>query len=94
MAVLGLGLMGRALAGAFLHAGHPTTVWNRTPGKAAELAEESAALGVSTELPALVRALAGRALAAGQGGASYAALVEQFRRPGVPGPSAGPAEGE
>lgn len=25
--------MGRALAAAFLAAGHPTTVWNRTPGK-------------------------------------------------------------
>ncbi|MCX4670093.1 NAD(P)-binding domain-containing protein [Streptomyces sp. NBC_01381] len=31
--VLGLGAMGRALAGAFLAVGHPTTVWNRTPGK-------------------------------------------------------------
>lgn len=31
--VLGLGPMGRALAAAFLAAGHPTTVWNRTPGK-------------------------------------------------------------
>lgn len=31
--VLGLGAMGRALAGAFLAAGHPTTIWNRTPGK-------------------------------------------------------------
>ncbi|WP_246268067.1 NAD(P)-dependent oxidoreductase [Acrocarpospora macrocephala] len=37
MTVIGLGLMGRALAGAFAAAGHPTTVWNRTPGKAAEL---------------------------------------------------------
>lgn len=35
--VLGLGLMGRALAAAFLRAGHPTTVWNRTPDKAADL---------------------------------------------------------
>ncbi|NIH84566.1 NAD(P)-dependent oxidoreductase [Amycolatopsis granulosa] len=32
--VLGLGLMGRALAGALLRAGHTTTVWNRSPGKA------------------------------------------------------------
>ncbi|MER5964431.1 NAD(P)-binding domain-containing protein [Streptomyces sp. NPDC002057] len=32
--VIGLGLMGAALADAFLTAGHPTTVWNRTPGKA------------------------------------------------------------
>ncbi|MFE2158281.1 NAD(P)-dependent oxidoreductase [Streptomyces lydicus] len=35
--VLGLGAMGRALAAAFLRAGHPTTVWNRTPGRADEL---------------------------------------------------------
>ncbi|MET8704394.1 NAD(P)-binding domain-containing protein [Kitasatospora sp. NPDC004723] len=55
------------------------------------LAEESAALGVSTELPAFIRALAGRALAAGRGGESYAALVEQFRGPA---PSAGPGGGE
>ncbi|MEL7989841.1 NAD(P)-binding domain-containing protein [Streptomyces albidoflavus] len=32
--VLGLGRMGGALAAAFLAAGHPTTVWNRSPGKA------------------------------------------------------------
>ncbi|MEV6285383.1 NAD(P)-binding domain-containing protein [Kribbella sp. NPDC051770] len=36
--VLGLGPMGRALASAFAAAGHPTTVWNRTPGKAGGLA--------------------------------------------------------
>ena len=35
--VLGLGAMGSALARAFLAAGHPTTVWNRTPGRAPEL---------------------------------------------------------
>ncbi|GAA2077268.1 NAD(P)-binding domain-containing protein [Streptomyces albiaxialis] len=40
--VLGLGPMGRALAAAFVEAGHPTTVWNRTSGKAAELAEKGA----------------------------------------------------
>lgn len=32
--VIGLGLMGKALAEAFRKAGHPTTAWNRTPGKA------------------------------------------------------------
>jgi 3-hydroxyisobutyrate dehydrogenase-like beta-hydroxyacid dehydrogenase len=32
--ILGLGLMGTALADAFLAAGHPTTVWNRTPARA------------------------------------------------------------
>ncbi|SED22962.1 3-hydroxyisobutyrate dehydrogenase [Amycolatopsis tolypomycina] len=31
--VLGLGPMGRALAAAFIAAGHPATVWNRSPGK-------------------------------------------------------------
>ncbi|MET7459646.1 NAD(P)-binding domain-containing protein [Nonomuraea sp. NPDC005501] len=40
--VIGLGLMGRALAGAFLKAGHPTTVWNRTTSKADQLLAEGA----------------------------------------------------
>jgi 3-hydroxyisobutyrate dehydrogenase-like beta-hydroxyacid dehydrogenase len=40
--VLGLGPMGRALAGAFLEAGLRTTVWNRTPGRAQELVERGA----------------------------------------------------
>ncbi|TDC53565.1 NAD(P)-dependent oxidoreductase [Jiangella ureilytica] len=35
--VLGLGNMGRALAKAFLAHGHPTTVWNRSPEKGAEV---------------------------------------------------------
>ncbi|WP_440065711.1 NAD(P)-dependent oxidoreductase [Streptosporangium sp. OZ121] len=42
MTVIGLGAMGRALAGAFLDNGHPTTVWNRTAGKAGELTERGA----------------------------------------------------
>ncbi|MFG3254058.1 NAD(P)-dependent oxidoreductase [Streptomyces sp. NPDC048172] len=40
--VLGLGQMGSALAATLLGAGHPTTVWNRTPGKAAPLAARGA----------------------------------------------------
>jgi 3-hydroxyisobutyrate dehydrogenase-like beta-hydroxyacid dehydrogenase len=40
--VIGLGTMGRALAGAFLNAGHPTTVWNRSPGKADDLVAKGA----------------------------------------------------
>lgn len=40
--VLGLGLMGQALAGAFLDRGHPTTVWNRTAAKAGELVARGA----------------------------------------------------
>ncbi|MDQ0600782.1 3-hydroxyisobutyrate dehydrogenase-like beta-hydroxyacid dehydrogenase [Streptomyces canus] len=40
--VLGLGPMGRALAGAFLDAGLRTTVWNRTPGRDLDLKERGA----------------------------------------------------
>ncbi|MGZ8501729.1 MAG: NAD(P)-dependent oxidoreductase [Candidatus Limnocylindrales bacterium] len=36
---LGLGTMGAAMAGHLARAGHPLTVWNRTPGKAGELTE-------------------------------------------------------
>ncbi|MEU4605058.1 NAD(P)-binding domain-containing protein [Kribbella sp. NPDC023972] len=35
--VIGLGAMGSTMAEVFLAAGHPTTVWNRTPGKASKL---------------------------------------------------------
>ncbi|MEV4094699.1 NAD(P)-dependent oxidoreductase [Streptosporangium saharense] len=42
MTVLGLGPMGQALAGAFLDNGHPTTVWNRTAGKADDLVARGA----------------------------------------------------
>jgi 3-hydroxyisobutyrate dehydrogenase-like beta-hydroxyacid dehydrogenase len=35
--VIGLGPMGRAMATALLRAGHPVTVWNRTPARADEL---------------------------------------------------------
>ena len=37
IAVLGMGRMGRALAGRLLEGGHRETVWNRTRGKAGEL---------------------------------------------------------
>ncbi|MEV4254203.1 NAD(P)-binding domain-containing protein [Spirillospora sp. NPDC049652] len=45
--VIGLGLMGRALASAFLRAGHPTTVWNRTASKAEGLVAEGATAAAS-----------------------------------------------
>lgn len=45
--VVGLGAMGAALARAFLAAGHPTTVWNRTPGRAEALAEAGAVVAPS-----------------------------------------------
>lgn len=47
--VLGLGPMGRALAGAFLDAGLRTTVWNRTPGRDQELVARGAASAPSVE---------------------------------------------
>ncbi len=40
--VIGLGPMGQALAGAFLKNGHPTTVWNRSAGKAEALVAQGA----------------------------------------------------
>ncbi|MFD0414832.1 NAD(P)-dependent oxidoreductase [Streptomyces sp. NPDC127108] len=40
--VVGLGAMGTALASAYIAAGHPTTVWNRSPEKAAPLVEQGA----------------------------------------------------
>jgi 3-hydroxyisobutyrate dehydrogenase-like beta-hydroxyacid dehydrogenase len=40
--VIGLGLMGQALAGAFLRGGYPTTVWNRTAAKAEHLVAQGA----------------------------------------------------
>ncbi len=42
ISVLGMGRMGSALAHALLKAGHRTTVWNRTPAKAAPLAAAGA----------------------------------------------------
>lgn len=42
VSVLGLGLMGTALASALLKAGHPTTVWNRTAAKTGPLAAQGA----------------------------------------------------
>jgi 3-hydroxyisobutyrate dehydrogenase-like beta-hydroxyacid dehydrogenase len=47
--VLGLGAMGSALAGAFLGAGRPVTVWNRTQGKAADLVAHGAAEAATVE---------------------------------------------
>ncbi|MGW0662621.1 NAD(P)-dependent oxidoreductase [Streptodolium elevatio] len=40
--VVGLGLMGQALAATFLRSGHPTTVWNRTSAKTAPLVAQGA----------------------------------------------------
>ncbi|MGW0818960.1 NAD(P)-dependent oxidoreductase [Streptomyces viridiviolaceus] len=47
--VLGLGPMGRALAQAFLAAGLRTTVWNRTPGRDADLVARGAIPASSAE---------------------------------------------
>ncbi len=45
--LLGLGAMGTALARAWLAAGHPLTVWNRTPARSAVLAAEGATVADS-----------------------------------------------
>lgn len=50
--VIGLGPMGRALAGAFVEAGHPTTVWNRTAARADALIARGAA-GAATAADAI-----------------------------------------
>ncbi|MFD5553956.1 NAD(P)-dependent oxidoreductase [Streptomyces sp. NPDC127068] len=47
--VIGLGLMGRALATAFLTNGHPTTVWNRSAAKADDLVAGGATLADSVQ---------------------------------------------
>jgi 3-hydroxyisobutyrate dehydrogenase-like beta-hydroxyacid dehydrogenase len=42
--VIGLGPMGQALASTFLKNGHPTTLWNRSAEKAADLVKQGAVL--------------------------------------------------
>jgi 3-hydroxyisobutyrate dehydrogenase-like beta-hydroxyacid dehydrogenase len=58
IAILGLGPMGRALAGAALAAGHSTVVWNRTPDKAEALVAQGAVLA-----PTVADALRGASIA-------------------------------
>jgi 3-hydroxyisobutyrate dehydrogenase-like beta-hydroxyacid dehydrogenase len=47
----------------------------------AHLVHESESLGVNAELPRLIKTLTDRALADGHGANSYAAMIEQFRKP-------------
>ncbi|MET7338933.1 NAD(P)-binding domain-containing protein [Nonomuraea sp. NPDC005650] len=47
--VIGMGLMGRALATAFMNAGHPATIWNRTPGRAQALVDAGASEAPTVE---------------------------------------------
>ncbi|SHF46474.1 NAD(P)-dependent oxidoreductase [Streptoalloteichus hindustanus] len=47
VAVLGLGIMGRAMAGNLLRRGLPVRVWNRTPDRAAALADQGAVVASS-----------------------------------------------
>ena len=42
ISVLGMGRMGRALAGRLLDGGHEVTIWNRTAGRAPELVDRGA----------------------------------------------------
>lgn len=45
--VIGLGIMGRPMAGHLLRAGHPLTVFNRTPGRADDLKAAGARVATS-----------------------------------------------
>ena len=47
VSVIGLGPMGRAMATTLMDAGHPTTVWNRTPSRADALVAAGAQLAES-----------------------------------------------
>ncbi|ANP54872.1 3-hydroxyisobutyrate dehydrogenase-like beta-hydroxyacid dehydrogenase [Streptomyces griseochromogenes] len=47
VSLLGTGAMGTALGRAWLAAGHPLTVWNRTPGRTTALAAEGATVARS-----------------------------------------------
>ncbi|MFC9916100.1 NAD(P)-dependent oxidoreductase [Streptomyces sp. NPDC127197] len=47
LTLLGTGTMGTALVRAWLAAGHPVTVWNRTPARAEALAAEGATVAAS-----------------------------------------------
>ena len=47
LAVLGLGTMGRAMAGSALRNGIPTVVWNRDPDAVAPLADQGAEVATS-----------------------------------------------
>ena len=40
--ILGMGNMGRAFAARAIESGHQTTIWNRTPGRGAELVARGA----------------------------------------------------
>ena len=45
--VIGLGPMGQAMVRSLLRAGHPVTVWNRTPSRAADVVAAGATLAAT-----------------------------------------------
>jgi 3-hydroxyisobutyrate dehydrogenase-like beta-hydroxyacid dehydrogenase len=47
LTVIGLGPMGRAIVSTLMKAGHPVTVWNRTPSRATELVRAGVALALT-----------------------------------------------
>lgn len=49
------------------------------------LVHESESLGVNAELPKFIKAMADQAVGDGHGGNSYAAMIEQFRKPSASG---------
>lgn len=45
--LIGLGPMGQAMVGSLLTAGHPVTVWNRTPARAEPVVAAGAVLAAT-----------------------------------------------
>ena len=81
VAVLGMGSMGRALAGRLVGQGHSVTVWNRTPGRAADVvalgageaaSPATAAGGAEAVVVSLAADEAVRSVVLGDGGAASA----------------------
>jgi 3-hydroxyisobutyrate dehydrogenase len=82
LTVLGLGNMGHAVAGRLLAAGHELTVWNRSPGRAADLpgvteagSPAEAAAGADAVLVSLADDAAARAVLLPEGRPLAAAAV-------------------
>ncbi|MBI3327812.1 MAG: NAD(P)-binding domain-containing protein [Nitrospinae bacterium] len=82
--VIGLGLMGSALARAFADAGYEFTVWNRTPEKAepfSGIVRTSENAGIDASFPNSLLSWFVKAIERGHGADDIPSLYEAFRRP-------------
>lgn len=85
--VIGLGPMGQAMAATWLRAGHPVTVWNRTPGRADTLVAAGATLAPTPAAALAASQLVVLSLTDYQ--AMYDILGQVATDPPLPGPLAG-----